>query len=195
MSKLKLLDKIIVFLSLVLVVTIGTLIVKASSNREYIQITKHIYIEEGIDKNKADIVQQYIDILPECIKQYFTGNEIGKVYVVSSLDGDVKGHCEYDTKEIWIVADYEFDCLLHEFAHIYLHQKGVSADFVDIYNEEAKSMIEAYWGTSSEYHYSNPEEFYCTAWNIVFTMQGTDKLDVAPKTFAYFSDLFDELYS
>ena len=195
MSKLCILDKLIVITSTILVSLIGYgICFGASESRDYTQVTDHIYLEKGIDASEADLIQQYIDILPECIQQYFVGDGEGKVYVVSSLPSNIKGRTYPDTKEVYIVVGYEFDCLLHEFAHIYLADNPFDSSFEDIYNEESEGLINAYWGTASQYHYSNPTEYYCTAWNIVYMMQGNDELGVAPKTFEYFTNLFNEIY-
>ena len=82
---------------------------------------------------------------------------------------------------------------MHEFAHIYLHDHPFGDDFKEIYESEAKDMIVAYYGEDSEYDYSDITEFYCSAWNIVIWMK-QDTYDAAPQTFAYFNDLFDEIY-
>lgn len=195
LNKQRILNSIIIILCIVLVSIISIGVLKnISSKNDYLQVYDHIYIEEGLNKESADVIRQYIDILPQCIKQHFIGEGDWKVYVVTSLPDKIKGQTVIEDKCIYIVSGYEFDILLHEFAHIYLHENPYSEDFVDIYNTEAKAMIEAYYGTDSEYHYSNPTEFYCSAWNIVYMMQGNDEYGVAPKTFAYFSTLFNKLY-
>ena len=192
MDKQKVLNSIIIFLCVVLVsfILIGVL----NSKKDYIKVTDHIYIEEGLNRESADTIQQYIDILPQCIKQYFIDEGDWKVCVVNSLPNMIKGQTVIEEKCVYIVSGYEYDLLLHEFAHIYLHKNPFDGDFEEIYKQEAKAMIEAYYGMDSEYHYSNSTEFYCTAWNIVYMMQGNDQFGVAPKTFDYFSTLFNELY-
>lgn len=185
-------DKVLLVSSLVLIClsTFGVL-KHVSSSDKYQQVTEHVYAENNLN---TDIVQHYIDILPECLKQHFTGDGDWKVYVVSSLPDNVKGQTVIEDKSVYIVSGYEFDLLLHEFAHVYLHENPLGSEFEKIYEEEALQMIEAYWGTASEYHYSNSIEYYCTAWNIVFTLGGNDTMDVAPKTFSYFTELFNKLY-
>lgn len=195
LGKQKVLNSIIIILCVVLVSIILIGVFKSiSSKKDYIQVSDHIYIEEGLSKENADTIQQYIDILPQCLKQYFISEGDWSVYLVTSLPDKIKGQTIIEEKRVYIVSGYEFDCLLHEFAHIYLHENPYNEDFIDIYNAEAQVMIEAYYGMESEYHYSNPVEFYCTAWNIVYMMQGNDEFGIAPKTFDYFSSLFNEIY-
>ena len=66
-----------------------------------------------------------------------------------------------------------------------------------IYNWELKGILKdmmiAYYGDDSEYKYSDITEFYCSAANVVYWCK-EDQFGVAPKTFAYFTELFEDLY-
>ena len=197
MSRLhKVLDISLVVLGLILIaINIIGLFMKGfnNNNNNYIKATDHIYYSVGVNDEEVAEVQSYIDSLPQCIQKDFVGDGRGVVYLVDSLPDKIKGQAVAEDKAVYIVSGYERDHLYHEFAHLYLHDNPFGDDFEKIYEEEAKQMITAYFG-DEEYQYSNSTEFYCTAWNIVFTLGGNDVYDVAPKTFEYFTNLFIELY-
>ena len=158
------------------------------------QATEHIYCPENISQENIDLVQSYIDNLPDCIKKHFVDGGEWKVYIVNSMPNGVKGRVVVEEKAVYIVSGYELDHLYHEFAHIYLHNNPLDDEFEAIYEEEAEQMIKAYYGDEM-YSASNPTEFFCSAWNIVYTTSGHDVEGVAPKTFAYFVELFGRLYN
>ena len=149
---------------------------------------------EYVTEENIDLVQSYIDNLPDCIQKHFVDGGEWKVYIVNSMPNGVKGRVVVEEKAVYIVSGYELDHLYHEFAHIYLHNNPLDDEFKAIYEEEAEQMIKAYYGDEM-YSASNPTEFFCSAWNIVYTTSGHDVEGVAPKTFAYFVELFGRLYN
>lgn len=158
-----------------------------------VKATEHIYCAESVSQEEVDLVQSYINNLPECIQKHFVDDGAWNVYIVESMPDGVKGSVVVEENAVYIVSGYELDHLNHEFAHIYLHNHPLDDKFQAIYEEEAQQMIKAYYGDEM-YSASNATEFFCSAWNIVYTMGGYDSEGVAPKTFAYFVDLFSSLY-
>lgn len=165
------------------------------SKPHYNKVTDCIYIENGLNMDEVNTAQNYLDCMPECIRTKFTDG--GWKIIIARKIGrgrqyDVAGHTSIEDKTVYIVSGHVYDCLLHEFAHIYLDEHPYGDDFLEVFEKEAKAMVTAYF-SDFDYYYTDPVEFYCTAWTVV-NFRKKDYLGVAPQTFAYFTDLFNRLY-
>lgn len=159
----------------------------------YKQASDHVYTKGNIKAEDVSNVENCIDCLPPVLRTKFL-EEGWNVYITNNIEGKVVGKTVIEDKAVYIKAEYIHQELMHEFYHIYLHEHPIGDDFKELYESEAKDMMLAYFGEDSEYKYSDITEFYCSAAGVVGVLQGVDKLNVAPKTFAYFTELFNKLY-
>lgn len=159
----------------------------------YEQASDHIYTKGNIKSEDVALAENFIEILPPVIKTKFL-EEGWIVCITNNIEGKVVGRTVLEDKAVYIKAEYIHQELMHEFYHIYLHEHPVGDDFKELYESEAKDMMLAYFREDSEYKYSDITEFYCSAAGVVYLLEGVDKLNVAPKTFAYFTELFNKLY-
>lgn len=162
--------------------------------KEYRQASDHIWLETGVPEGEAEVVSGYIEELPPVLKSLFMGDGDWKVAVVKEIDEGVGGRTIMEEKTVYIKEGLELEALHHEFAHIYLDWNPVGEEFGEIFREEAKSLTDAYYGGWS-YCSEDATEYYCTAWQTVLKMNGHDTLHAAPKTFAYFTELFGSLFA
>lgn len=159
----------------------------------YSQVSDYVYAQDNISNDEINQVATYISYMPPAIRDKFT-DEDWKVYITNDIESKVVGRTVIEDKVVYIKTGFVNQELVHEFFHIYLHEHPLADDFKDIYEEEAEKMMKAYYGDDSEYKYSDVTEFYCSAANVVYWIK-EDSSGVAPKTFAYFTDLFNKLYS
>lgn len=183
------------YLACILILLLDICYIKIFARPYYNKVTDYIYTENGINSNEVDCAEQYLSCMPECIQTKFTDGG-WKIVIVNNIgrynQNTIAGHTSIEDKTVYIAANYLYDCLLHEFAHIYLDEHPYGDDFLEIYEKEAKAIVTAYY-SNFDYYYTDPVEFYCTAWTIV-NFRKEDYLGVAPETFAYFTDLFNRLY-
>lgn len=165
----------------------------APSTLFYKQASDHVYTKGNIKAEDVSKVENCIDCLPPVLKTKFL-EEGWIVCITNNIEGKVVGRTVLEDKAVYIKAEYIHEELVHEFYHIYLYEHPIGDDFKELYESEAKDMMLAYFGDDSEYKYSDVTEFYCSAAGVVGMLQGVDKLNVAPKTFAYFTELFNKLY-
>lgn len=159
----------------------------------YNKVSDYIYAQDNISDNEINQVATYISYMPPVIRNKFTDGD-WKVYITNDIESKVVGRTVIEDKIVYIKTGFVNQELLHEFFHIYLYEHPFVDDFKNIYEEEAEQMMKAYYGDDSKYKYSDITEFYCSAANVVYWVK-EDTSGVAPKSFAYFTDLFNKLYS
>lgn len=159
----------------------------------YNKVSDYIYAQDNISDNEINQVATYISYMPPVIRNKFTDGD-WKVYITNDIESKVVGRTVIEDKIVYIKTGFVNQELLHEFFHIYLYEHPFADDFKNIYEEEAEQMMKAYYGDDSKYKYSDITEFYCSAANVVYWIK-EDTSGVAPKSFAYFTDLFNKLYS
>lgn len=156
------------------------------------QLNDYLYIEEGCSLDEAELTEEFINALPDSFWNDFR-NDNGTIYILKNIPIDnVIGRTELKTNTIYIKDGYVFFALAHEFFHYYLHNNPIN-DFTDIYEEEAKDFIEAYYGEDSEYYYNDEEEYLCQLFQTVFVIGREDKLGVAPKSWNFMVDIIDAM--
>lgn len=193
MSKIKRLK--VLFLVALLLIISYTALSFFKLNR-YKQVSSDICIQGNIDNKDIELVKNYINVLPPILKTKFK-KEGWKVCITDNLKKTIVGRTVIEDKIVYIKSGYIAQELMHEFAHIYLHEHPINDDFNEIYKLEGKKLISSYFGTGDDvkYKYSNVTEYYCSAWGVVYLMGGDDKQKTGNRTFTYFSNLFNKLYS
>ena len=162
---------------------------------EIVQINEYLYMEQGCFDSEVEKVQTLLGYLPQSLFEDFR-NENGKVILVSDLEDNCIGSTEISDEgiTIYIKNEYVFDALIHEFGHVYLQFYPMEDEFKKIYETEAKSLVNAYYG-DSPYYYSNEVEYFAQAFQTVVCMRGYDTQDAAPQTFSYMNDLIKKYVS
>jgi hypothetical protein len=186
---LKLASTVLVFM---IVLGVGQ---KLTLNASTSQVNDYIYTQGKVDSDTISQVEQYISVQPEVIKNKFLDDGWKVVILDKNYEGNIAGHTDVTTKTVYINGVYINPEFLHELAHIYLDEYGMDDDFQAIYDSEAEKAMNAYFTGDAEYKYSNITEYYCSAWSMVMTLNGEDKLNAAPETFRYFTNLFNSLYN
>ena len=165
---------------------------KYVKNADIQQLNDYLYIEEGCSLDEAELTEKFINALPDSFWNDFR-NDNGTIYILKNIPIEsVIGRTELKTNTIYIKDGYVFYALAHEFFHYYLHNNSIN-DFTDIYKEEAKDFIEAYYGEDSEYYYNDEEEYLCQLFQTVFVIGREDKLGVAPKSWNFMVDVIDAM--
>lgn len=162
----------------------------------YDKVSENVYVEDGVDKEGVDYIQQTIARMPDVIKEKFTDGGwnviVKKSEIADGYEKTVIGETIKEEKTVYVLEGWEGISLIHEFGHIYLDEHPYDDKFLEIYEKEAKSLIDAYdFGES--YYSSDSVEYFCEAWKLVLIHREEVK-EVAPETYEYFADLFDELY-
>lgn len=167
---------------------------QSNKDKEINKYNEYLYIETGCSEEEANEIIELVGYLPPAFFNDFIKDN-GKIVLVSELKGSCIGSTEIDSKEIriYIKDGYVFDALIHEFGHVYLHYNPLEDEFTELYETEAKSLVNAYYG-DAPYYYTDKVEYFAQAFQTVFVMGGNDTQDVAPNTFKYMSDLINEMY-
>lgn len=160
-----------------------------------VKVNNYLYKEEDCSDTEVEKIKETLGYLPKSFLKDFK-DKGGKIILVSDLKGDCVGSTEInkDSIVVYIEDGYVFNSLIHEFGHVYLHFNPMEEDFKEIYEAEAKSLVEAYYGVGESYAYSNEVEYFAQAFQTVLCMGGHDTQNAAPKTFSYMTDLITEMF-
>lgn len=161
------------------------------------RVNEYISIEDGCSTSDLETIQTLLGYLPPALFEAFR-EENGQIIIVSDLKGDCIGSTEITDEGITIYMKdgYEFDVLMHEFGHVYLHfnPEQMNDTFKELYEIESKSLVNAYYG-DSPYYYSDETEFFAQAFQTVLVMGGHDTQEAAPKTFSYMTELITSMFN
>lgn len=162
------------------------------------QISDCIYSEVEVSEEELAVTEDLMSRLPQSLMNEFLEHN-GKVIIVDDLDGDIVGKTLVSMKgdmTIYIESGFEFDALLHEFGHVYLHlyPKAMNQRFRNIYEQEAKSLVTAYYG-DAPYYYKDKTEYFAQAFQTVLYLGGNDIQEAAPATFNFMSALINDMFN
>ena len=158
------------------------------------QVDKYIYIQGDISDKEIARAENYVEALPNELLSYFT-DKGWKVIIVDSIDGNVAGRTIPSDKVVLVKQGYVLDVLWHEFGHMYLMNHPYDSSFDDLYREEGKTLITTFYGKDDvNYWLEDETEYWCQAFQTV-RIANEKVIGVAPKTYAYFADIFNQLYS
>ena len=151
-------------------------------------------MESGCSNAEVETIQRFIGYLPKPFLKEFKARN-GRVILVSDIRGNYCGLTKITNNsiKIYIEDGYTSDCILHEFGHVFDNFYPIGDDFKEIYETEAKSLVNAYYG-DCPYFYSNETEYFAHAFQTVIYARGYDIQDVAPKTFSYVMSLIEKRF-
>lgn len=158
------------------------------------QVDKYIYAQGDISDKEIARAENYVEALPNELLSYFA-DKGWKVIITDDIDGAVIGRTIPSDKVVLIKQGYVLQALWHEFGHMYLMNHPYGNDFDDLYKEEGKALITAFYGEDDvKYCLEDETEYFCQAFQTV-RFVNEQVTSVAPKTYAYFADIFNKLYN
>lgn len=116
------------------------------------------------------------------------GNGQGSVTKIK----DTKGKIKY---QIRVTVGSEFDAEKEKFRYISKSLGVYKTSFDNLYEEEGRTLITEFYGEADvNYWLEDETEYWCQAFQTV-RVANEQVSGVAPKTYAYFADIFNQLYS
>lgn len=172
-----------------------TTMYQSREDAQIVQVNEYLYMEQGCSDSEVEKIQTLLGYLPQSLFEDFR-NENGRVILVSDLKDNCIGSTEINDEGItvYIKNEYVFDALIHEFGHVYLHFHPMEDEFKELYETEAKSLVNSYYG-DCPYYYSDETEYFAQAFQTVLVMGGYDTQEAAPKTFSYMSGLIKDMFN
>lgn len=158
------------------------------------KVDSYIYADGAVSDDEITLAESYVEALPSELLSYFTDNN-WKVVITSDIDNKVIGRTIPSEKVVLIKEGYVFQALWHEFGHMYLMQHPYDSSFDNLYEEEGRTLITEFYGEADvNYWLEDETEYWCQAFQTV-RVANEQVSGVAPKTYAYFADIFNQLYS
>ena len=156
-------------------------------NHEY--MADNIYVDCIIEKEYAEELLNYIDMIPDYIIDSYDGvitltsNYVG-ILTNQDKDNSLIGAYKIDDKNIYI--NYSFmDSILHEFGHYYFYCFLDVTEFQAIYDEEFSDS------GLGKYYTDSMSEYFAQAFELTILNDDTFK-SAAPKTFNFISNILEK---
>lgn len=160
-----------------------------------VRATENVFKRGDVDDTEVQLAQKLLDIAPSYFQEKFS-DDGWRLCVTDNIDNEnnIIGKTFVNTKRVYVKSGAVLLATFHELGHMYLDEHPYDKDdeFIDIYNREGKALSDAYFGESEVYNYSNPTEYFCSAFDVVYLM-GEDELGVAPDTFRYMKKVINSL--